>query len=318
MDNNQQGSNNATPAPFSLDTAFDMNAVPEADRTIFGDAKIEKIGDLVNYTRDLHGKATAAPQPFGFDSKLDLSKLDGDTQKMFGAKKIETVQGLIDMAVNGEKMIGSLGGKTMKPPEPGKLVDYFKSNAEQFKVPATADAYDWKKPDMPEGFEFDDAMEREFKTWAHERGLPSELFQDFGDFGSKMLIGLQQAQAAAVMKEVEVGQSALKQDWGNDFTKNVEIAQMAARQFGLGDDVIGKVNAEIGAPATIKLLHALGSKMDGASLITGDGASAATQKDQAQQKLDAMMGNPALTDSSHPQHATMVAEQERLLKIVSA
>jgi hypothetical protein len=304
---------------LTLDAPFDMGLIPEADRAVFGDAKFTKLGEVVNYAREASQRAAAGGK-LTLDAKLDPALFAPDYQKIFGAKKIETVQALADMAVSGEKFIGSMGSKPLAAPEPGKLVDFFTANAEVFAVPKTPDQYEWNKPQMPDGFEFDDATDKAFREFAHKRGIPGELYQDMADFGAKLLIDRHTAMQNTVALEETAARDALKTEWGADAAKNTEVAQFAARQLGLDAALVDRVNAEIGAPGLIKLLHQVGAKMEGASMITGDGKSALTSKADAQAKLDAMQKDAATTailaDRTHAQHKNMVEQREQLMKIV--
>lgn len=302
---------------IGLDTAFDMGVIPEADRASFGDHKFTNVGDVVSYARDMTAKASAAAT-ITPDSKLDMTGWDGDAIKMFNAKKIDTVGGLRDWAVNGEKLIGSFGQNPMMKPEPGKLVEYFKKHGDVFGVPKEPKDYAWdSRPQMPDGVEWDQKLEDRFRSFFHERGLPNEMFKDFADFGAQLQIDFINNARQQVDVEARETRDALRSEWGAQEARNIEVARFAARNLGLGADVIDKINSEIAAPNTIKLLHALGEKMEGASTISGNGSSLQTSKDIAQQKLN-NLDQAALNDAAHANHAQVVAEQERLMAIIHA
>jgi len=309
----------AAAAGFSLDTAFDVNAVPEQHRGMFQQRNVGKLGDLVNWAVDAETRAMAGGK-IAPDAKLDITQFSPEYQKIFAAKKLETVQSLADSVFNGEKLIGSMGGKPLLAPEPGKLNDWMAKNAETLGVPKAAAEYQWNKPKLADGMEFDAALEERFRDFAHKRALPGEMFQDFADFGAEVITGFQSQAMAKVQQEATEMQAELTQSWGKDFARNREVAQFAARQLGLDGKIVDALARENGNAATLQLLHAVGAKMEGATLISGDGATVTGAKDQAKVELSRLETDAgfskAFTDASHPGHRDAVEKHERLMKII--
>lgn len=308
------------PAALTLDSAFDAAIVPEAHKSLFATRNIAKLGDLVTAYADAETRA-AGQGKVAMSAKLDLNGLPADYQKIFAAKGIDTVQGMADWAVNGEKLIGSLGGKPMMAPEQGKLGEWMAKNADTLGVPKAAADYAWNKPKLGDGMEFDTDLEKEFRDFAHKRALPGEMFQDFADFGVKLVTGMQQKALAAVETQKQEAQAALKQQWGNSLPRNLEVAQFAARQMGLDGKVLDLMNAELGAPGLIDVMYKIGSQMAGANIITGDGTVVGSSAEKARAQLVAYESDAnftkALGDGTHPRHGWAVQEQERLMKIIS-
>ncbi len=318
-DQNSGGQGGGNAPAFTMDSAFDVNLVDEPLRPQFVDRKIGKVGDVVKWALDAEARAGKAAT-IGADTKLDLTKYPPDYQNIFTAKKIETVQGLADLAVNAEKKIGTMSNNVLPKPEAGKMVDFFKTNAEIFNVPKAATEYQWKAPNMPEGMEFDTKIEQSFKEYAHKRSIPQEMFQDLADFGAQMRIDIFNDMKAHAIKETADLQVALKKEWGQDEAKNTEIAKFAARQLGLEGSVVDKVSGVMGAPALIKMLHTIGSKMQGSELITGDGKTDIGAKDHARSELARRQSDKGLeeafTDRNHQAHKSELAERERLNRII--
>lgn len=306
-------------AGFSLDAAFDLNVVPEAQRPLFAEAKLGKWSDVLNFAADAATRAKA-PVAFSKDMKFDPGVFGPEAAKIFSAKKIETVEGLADLAINGQKRIGMLGDNPLPRPQAGKVGEWLASNAEALGKPAKPEDYAWNKPTMPEGMVFDEAKEAAFRKFAHERHLPGEMFQDFADFGANLLMQDAQNRQVELQVETDKARDELKKEWGNDYRQKQEVALFAARNLALPDDLIDKLSGENGGPHTLRLLAALGAKMEGASTINGDGTGAANTKAAAQQQLQARASNKDLEDAfqngNHPQHAFEVQERERLNKII--
>jgi hypothetical protein len=304
---------------FSLDTAFDINMLPEAHRPLFADAKAGKWSDFVNFAADAATKAKS-PAAFSKDMKLDPAAFPPEYGKIFAAKKIENVGALADMAFNGEKLIGGLGENTLARPQAGKLGEWMAANADVLGKPAKPEEYAWNKPKLPDGMDFDTEKEAAFRKFAHERNLPGEMFQDFADFGANLLIAEQASAQQKLVTETTKAKEELTKEWGKDFEQKREVAVFAARNLGLANDVIDKLSGEIGAPHTLRLLQSLGAKMDGASVINGDGTSMGVGKAAAAAKLEAFDRDPhkqqAFTDAGHALHSDMVEEYANLMKAV--
>jgi hypothetical protein len=188
-------------------------------------------------------------------------------------------------------------------------------NKAVFNVPAKPEDYQYKAPQMPEGFEWDKDLEAAGRKFAHERNLPPELFQEFGDFIAQAQIGAYQRMKSYAAEDETKMQADLKQQWGKDLDRNVEIAQFAGRELKLEPELLNKLNAEIGSPALVRLMHKIGQTMKGAEVITGDGASGSAQGAMAE--IAQLESDPAFqkafNDKNDPGHAAAVSRHEKAM-----
>lgn len=266
------------------------------------------------------GAAGAGQQQQGgfklaLDTPIDHALFSPEIQTQLKASKIDTVQGLVDWGSNLEKLIGQ---QRLLAPKPGEMVKYFGDNKQAFGVPDTPEEYQFDKPQMPKGMEWDGELEAKARKFAHERNVPQEFFKDFADFIAQDRIGSFDRMQKHGEKETADLKETISKEWGPDLDKNVEIAQFAMREIGAPAELLNQVSKEIGSPGLVKLAHLFGAKMAGATLITGDGASADAGKAAARAELDKLDRDPehskAMGNRSHPGHKAAVARQEELMK----
>jgi hypothetical protein len=62
-------------------------------------------------------------------------------------------------------------------------------------------------------------------------------------------------------QRVQVEETALKKEWGAAFDHNVSVARNAAREFGMDEATIDKLESAMGFANVIKFMHNIGSKI---------------------------------------------------------
>jgi len=102
--------------------------------------------------------------------------------------------------------------------------------------PETPEGYQFKRPELPEGFVRPEEVEQDEKTFAahaHELGLTQAQAQALYDFYA----GLMTKSYERSMQEQARALEALKGEWGQQFQERVELAHRAAKALG-GDEFI--------------------------------------------------------------------------------
>jgi len=100
--------------------------------------------------------------------------------------------------------------------------------AEYFKalgVPESPDGYEFDRPQLPEGMEYNEALEKWFRNEAHTAGLSAEqakaLYGAYNKFTESVMKKMDDDRQAAL----DSGMKALKESWGNKYDDNVAIVK---------------------------------------------------------------------------------------------
>lgn len=128
--------------------------------------------------------------------------------------------------------------------------------------PEDASKYELEKPELPKGIKDDGTGDEDFKALAFKNGLTnkqaSDLYKEFTATGIKTY----QAALKAHEKEVEATQSNLKEEWGEDYKAEFELAGRAINSFGDKDDVAALNKAGFGNnPTVLKMFNKIGKAM---------------------------------------------------------
>jgi len=185
-------------------------------------------------------------------------------------------------------------------------------------VPESPDKYAIAKPDkLPQGMNYDEAMEKSYREAAHKLGLRPAQAAELANW-----FNAQKAEAyTAEMKTFEEQQKAeaekLAKDWGNKREVNTQRAKLAANTFLTDPQQRQIVMDAIGKDYVLSnLLAAVGSQISEDKLIgiTPDTLGGAAS---ARGELAKIMADPAYLDSRHPQHDGLVQRAFRLQQIIT-
>lgn len=156
--------------------------------------------------------------------------------------------------------------------------------------PESPEKYEIKPGQMPEGIEYDKGMETLFlNEVAYKAGLSNRQAQSIIDWWNTTVIALTEEDK----KEREGAENTLKQEWGRNFDGNIGLAKQAALKFGgqeYADSFDGLDNT------TKRVLSQIGKLTGNDRLVQGQSVGSTT-KDEAQAKIDEVMGN-----KDHPYH----------------
>lgn len=98
--------------------------------------------------------------------------------------------------------------------------------------PESPDKYEFKRPTLPEGSTYDEALEGDAKKMFFEAGLNTKQAQSLLDKYTASTIARNTAAQTALAEQV----GALKKEWGGDWDNNVKTAAAITTEFG-GDDL---------------------------------------------------------------------------------
>jgi len=221
---------------------------------------------------------------------------------------ITDLPGLAKSFIHAQKMVGS---DKFSIPDKHATDDDWRSVFSKIGLPEKIADYEFK---VPENSQFEDGFMTQFKEQAFSAGiLPRQvepLLKWYSEANNKALSDLQAQQASETQTEL----SQLKQEWGQAYDQNVNLAKQAAKATGM-ENVFDWLN-ETGLgdnPMMIKMLSKFGSLMKEDTIADSGAQSVHTPGDYQSQitKITGDMAHPYYK-ADHPGHKTAVAEVSSL------
>lgn len=128
--------------------------------------------------------------------------------------------------------------------------------------PETHDSYKEAEVEFPDGMKKDDGLLKSAKEVSHKLGLTQKQFEGITEWFFKSEIEQQKSASASAEEKRNQALAALREDWKDDYDKNLDIAQTALRQFG-GDDFFKYID-ESGLgnnPEMVKVFKKIGDEV---------------------------------------------------------
>lgn len=221
---------------------------------------------------------------------------------------------------NLEKLMGAdKAGRTVVLPGEGATPDELNAFYNRLGRPEEPAGYDIP---LPEGMEQSD-----FADWArgtfHEAGVSAEaaklVTEKYNEFAAQSMEQSQQAYEAQVAEDT----TALQREWGAAYEEKVAGAKAAAREFGLTDDQVTRMEGALGFADLMRFMSNVGSKLGEATFHEGGGDRQATgglmTPAEAQVALNGLNSDPkfmeAWLDKSHPGHKDAMERKARLARL---
>jgi hypothetical protein len=183
------------------------------------------------------------------------------------------------LAKSHVELSSKLGQPHVPIPQDGWTPEQWNEFHAKLGRPESPDKYNLAKPQLPEGMNYDEGMEKWFREKAHSAGIPQrqaeKMYGDYLEFSLAQAQGAQQAQAdaqtqaqAAAVKVVE----DLKKEWGGEYQAKLDGAQQAIKFLG-GDDLAAHLNSTGTGndPQFIRMFAKLGEMFANDRLKTGEG-----------------------------------------------
>jgi hypothetical protein len=211
---------------------------------------------------------------------------------------------LLPKAIRGhmaaEKALGKGADKLMDRPKEGQAVaEWLRENGKAFGIPEAPDGYEVTKPDLPEGMSWDDGLEGQFRTLAHEQGMtPDQFNASIGLFANHMKGMFEGAALDGKTAEQEMRQE-LDRDWGDQYSAKVQLAQSAfqaiAAEAGLDHDqqlaAAFLLKPKVGDAGIMRMFAAIGAKMGDDGFVGGAGVPGVATPQEAKAELQRFMGS---------------------------
>jgi len=265
-------------------------------------------------------QGTPAPSEFlaGSDGTLTsdwLSRLNVSDE----IKADKNLQGITDINQlaeqfsNAQKLIGK---KTInKIPGQDATEEERQSFFRELGVPDNPEKYELNTESVPEGAELDENLLNNFKDTAHKLNMTPDQAQGLMDwFHQQTGQSLQDAQQQNEQQKQEAMQ-ALKQEWGRDFDKNLQVANKLVDKYELS----GILDQEklSNSPDLAKALNQIAKDMgEDQNINTPKGSGISAQ--DAKAKADEIMGDAShpYWNGQHPSHEAAVQDMQKLMSII--
>jgi hypothetical protein len=247
--------------------------------------------------------------------KIDPAKFDALPAHLKAHKdtfaKYQTVEALLGGFAN----VASLAGKKALAPlppdaSPEAKAERAKLMAQLNNVPEKPEGYGFKRPDNIPESQWNQDYVSGIAGILHKHAVSPEAAKELMEFDLKHA-GEIGTKSEAARTAAEAGElKALRDEWGADYAKNIDLAVRGAKTLGMDpkDPIFKSAKA-------VKMVAKFASMISEDKLVNGESSANAGMDDRAK-ALD-ILNNPAnplhkaYHDSSHPQHAQAVETRSR-------
>ena len=261
----------------------------------------------------------------GMDFRAAMDALPEDLRDNAALQRIQNFEGLAKGFVSAQSMVGA--DKVVIPGEDADeaAIDEFYG---KLGMPDTSDGYKLQVPEtLPEGFQYNEDTAAAFKKWAHEAKLTGKqadiMHGRFVDMVSSALEG----QAAAENDAVIAADKAVRETWGNDYDRNLNLASRAISVLG-GEALVESLKkggvltgeGEVKDPV-IAYAFAEAGKLMGEDMLSTSSSAELPGAAQAKEEIERRKADPkftkALTDESDAGHDAAVKKMEQLHRLAA-
>lgn len=178
-------------------------------------------------------------------------------------------------------------------------------------------AYETKVPDDMAEY-FGEPQLNEFKNVAHKIGLNQSQVDALINYQTGAIQHQLENEPAMLAAQKDETETALKQDWGLDYNKNMKAAQRALQVYG-DEEIMDLMNTSAGNhPAVVKLFARLGAEVTEDMTQNTQNNTLAANKLDAQDEINSVYNNPthAYFDQKNPEHKVAVERMRQLMEKV--
>lgn len=204
-----------------------------------------------------------APAPSDAAFSWDKAGLDTDTLGWVQTKGFKDPASTVHAYRNLEKLIGAGPDRLIQLPKDDTPEAW---NAVYDKLGRPKDASEYKLP-VPEGQSGDFA--KVASGWMHKHGLNPRQAQGLATEWNDFIKTQQTTQRSQQVEQDAAQGVALKQEWGQAYDQNVNLAKRAIGEVLKGSDgkplldaaALDKLDGALGHATVMKLLHTIGTKL---------------------------------------------------------
>ncbi len=257
----------------------------------------------------------AMPEDMGAEeANVDWTTDLGEHAELVAAKGWKNPADVVKSYAHLERLVGS---DRIAVPKAGDE-DGFRNVMRKLGAPEEPKGYELAPPQSaPKGWYREDAADS-FRALAHKANLTPAQARVLHDGWVGGLLETDQQQALAIERTHAKLDEDLRNDWGVDYDRKLELARRAARHFS-GAEELDALEASIGSPALVRLFARIGEHFDEDTLVgQGEGRFAASAA-EARTEIGSLKQDPgfmaSLADASHLGHADAKAKWRRLHEV---
>ena len=177
--------------------------------------------------------------------------------------------------------------------------------------PKTAEEY---KLPVPEGDTGDFAKAASAKF--HELGISTQQAQALSEWFNGTQKGLVDQQLQSQSQQAESGISELKQEWGQAFNENVELGRRAAREFGLNQETLSKMESGMGIKGMLEFMSKIGRGLTEHTFEGGKSTNSfGMTPEAARSRVNDLKADPSWTSKYLQGDTDAKAEMARLMAL---
>lgn len=171
---------------------------------------------------------------------------------------------------------------------------------------------DYKLP-LPENANPEFAQEAAGKF--HELGLTAKQAQELTEWFNGKSEGALSQQDNELAENAEQQMSELQQEWGKEFDANIESGRRAARQFGVGEEMLTKMENALGTKDMLKFFANVGKGVGEDAFVEGGGSGKfGMSPEAARVQINRLKADPEWTAKYLAGNADAKSELEKLMR----
>jgi hypothetical protein len=217
----------------------------------------------------------------------------------------------IQSYTNLEKFLGAdKAGRGLVLPKDDASADEWSQVYDRLGRPKSPDEYKLPVPDGGNP-EFAKAAAGKF----HELGLTAKQAQQLTEWFNETSNGAMSSQQNEIAQNAERQMMELQQEWGKEFDANIEAGRRAARQFGVGEDMLTKMENALGTKDMLKFFANVGKGMGEDAFVDGQSSGKfGMSPEAARVRITQLKGDKEWTAKYLAGNADAKSELERLMR----
>jgi hypothetical protein len=182
--------------------------------------------------------------------------------------------------------------------------------------PEKIDDYQFERPQLPDGMQYDEDGEKFYRQWAFENGLNKRQAKSFYDNFAKLQVERHSGWLEMQKQAKAEAQNRIQTEFGQGYDAALTNAKTVLRQYGDPEFLTHLDETGLGNdPRLVRIFARIGKDMNGSTQLKGSPAGQAQPADIQKAIADFREKNhKALYDHTHPDNARLVREMEDLYR----
>lgn len=255
----------------------------------------------------------AAPAQQESNDNPLLSSVSEDYAELVKTKGWKSVDDVISSYSNMEKFAGKFSSRGVVIPDGDDPEEWGKVYSKLGR-PEAPNGYEFSHIDLKEINDESKEILGFVKELGFKHGLSKRQLEGFvSEYDAKMA-EMESAQEQAYLKDVDKQVGELKKEWGEAWDKNVALARVAGKKFGIDGETLNALENTAGFAPMMKALAEIGEHFSEDGFVQGRGGSntqVRTPK-QALVELKEVQSDPDYFDNKkNPNRHKMLREKAR-------